>query len=54
MFAVFKVTSIEFQKNIKHHAVATEHIPELILNNFDSKIGVKVGRLFASLFPQNP
>lgn len=29
-------------------------MPELILNNFDSKIGVKVGRLFASLFPQNP
>jgi ribosome production factor 1 len=54
MLAVFKVTSLQFQKQIKHHAVATEHIPELILNNFDSKIGVKVGRLLASLFPQNP
>lgn len=54
MLAVFKVTNIEFQKDIKHHAVATEHVPELILNNFDSKIGVKVGRLLASLFPQNP
>jgi hypothetical protein len=50
MMAVFKVTSISFQKDIKHHAVATEHIPELILNNFDSKVGVKVGRLLASLF----
>lgn len=54
MLAVFKVSSIEFQKEIKHHAVATEHVPELILNNFDSKVGVKVGRLLASLFPQNP
>lgn len=54
MMAVFKVTSLSFQKDIKHHAVATEHIPELILNNFDSKVGVKVGRLLASLFPQNP
>jgi hypothetical protein len=27
MMAVFKVTSISFQKDIKHHAVATEHIP---------------------------
>lgn len=29
-------------------------MPELILNNFDSKVGVRVGRLLASLFPQNP
>lgn len=34
--------------------MATEHVPELILNNFDSKVGVRVGRLLASLFPQNP
>jgi ribosome production factor 1 len=54
MLAVFKISSVEFQKQIKHHAVATEHVPELILNNFDSKVGVKVGRLLASLFPQQP
>jgi ribosome production factor 1 len=54
MLAVFKITSVQYQKHIKHHAIATEHIPELILNNFDSKIGVRVGRLMASLFPQNP
>lgn len=54
MLAVFKITSVEFQKQIKHHAVATEHVPELILNNFDSKVGVRMGRLLASLFPQQP
>lgn len=54
MLAVFKITSVEFQKQIKHHAIATEHVPELILNNFDSKVGVRVGRLLASLFPQQP
>jgi ribosome production factor 1 len=54
MLAVFKITSVEYQKQIKHHAVATEHVPELILNNFDSKVGVRVGRLLASLFPQQP
>ena len=54
MLAVFKITSVEYQKKIKHHAVATEHVPELILNNFDSKVGVRIGRLLASLFPQQP
>ncbi len=54
MLAVFKITSVEFQKQIRHHAVATEHVPELILNNFDSKVGVRLGRLLASLFPQQP
>ena len=54
MLAVFKITSVQFQKHIKHHAIATEHVPELICNNFDSKVGVRVGRLLASLFPQHP
>lgn len=52
--AVFKVTSVEYQKDIKHHGLSTDHVPELILNNFDSKVGVKVGKLLATLFPQNP
>lgn len=54
MLAIFKITSVQYQKSIKHHAVATEHVPELILNNFDSKVGVRIGRLLASLFPQHP
>ncbi|EPY77066.1 ribosome production factor 1-like protein [Camelus ferus] len=32
----------------------TEHIPEIILNNFTTRLGHSVGRMFASLFPHNP
>lgn len=52
--ALFKITGVEFQKDIKRHGIATDHVPELILNNFDSKVGVRIGRLLASLFPQQP
>lgn len=32
----------------------TEHIPEIILNNFTTRLGHSIGRMFASLFPHNP
>lgn len=32
----------------------TNHWPELILNNFKTRLGRKVGRMFAAIFPQNP
>lgn len=51
---VFKITNVQFQEKIKNHGLATDHVPQLILNNFDSKVGVRVGRLLASLFPQQP
>ncbi len=35
------------------HARATHHKPEVILNNFDTVIGQRVGRLLASLFSQD-
>jgi ribosome production factor 1 len=34
--------------------VGTDHFPELILNNFNTKVGRRIGRFFASLFPQRP
>eukprot|EP00983_Pelagomonas_calceolata_P113165 1159958-Pelagomonas_calceolata.AAC.4 len=34
------------------HGRATEHKPELVLNNFGTRIGRRVGRMFASLFAQ--
>lgn len=36
------------------HGRATSHVPELILNNFTTRLGHRVGRMFASLFPQDP
>lgn len=32
----------------------TEHYPEVILNNFTTRLGHSIGRLFAALFPQDP
>lgn len=32
----------------------TEHNPEVILNNFTTRLGHSIGRMFAALFPQNP
>ena len=32
----------------------TSHMPEVILNNFNTRLGLSVGRLLASLFPHDP
>ncbi|KAA8589547.1 hypothetical protein FQN60_012912 [Etheostoma spectabile] len=32
----------------------TEHSPEVILNNFTTRLGHSIGRQFAALFPQDP
>lgn len=37
---------------LQGHGRATEHKPELVLNNFGTRIGRRVGRMFASLFAQ--
>lgn len=52
--ATFKVSNVKLNKEIWHHGNPTDHFPELILNNFNTKVGRRVGRFFASLFPQNP
>lgn len=50
----FKVSSYVEVKRIAGHGRPTSHIPELVLNNFQTKLGKTVGRLFQSIFPQNP
>ncbi|SJL03958.1 related to Ribosome production factor 1 [Armillaria ostoyae] len=52
--AYFKLTSIELTKQIYGHARATAHFPELVLNNFVTRLGHSVGRLFQTLFPPMP
>ncbi|KAL4464459.1 hypothetical protein ABPG72_011747 [Tetrahymena utriculariae] len=52
--AVFKVTSEKLNEDIYGHGRPTDHYPELILNNFNTKLGRRIGRFFASLFPQKP
>ena len=52
--AYFKLTSVELTKKIFGHARATPHHPELILNNFATRLGHTVGRLFQTFFPPLP
>jgi ribosome production factor 1 len=47
----FKITSIKLSEDIHHTGRVTDHNPELILNNFNTKVGRRVGRFFSSLFP---
>ncbi|XP_045789742.1 ribosome production factor 1 [Trifolium pratense] len=52
--AHFKLTNLVLRKDIKNHGVPTSHQPELVLNNFTTRLGHRVGRMIQSLFPQNP
>lgn len=50
--ATFRVSSIKLRHNIVDHGAAPGDVhPELILNNFDTMLGHRMGRMLASLFP---
>ena len=51
---LYRLSSLVLTKKIKNHGRATNHYPELILNNFSTRVGHRVGRMFASVFPQRP
>lgn len=46
-----KVSSFVPGEKIPGHGRPTSHIPELILNNFKTRLGRRVGRFLGSLFP---
>ncbi|KAK9145903.1 hypothetical protein Sjap_005806 [Stephania japonica] len=52
--AHFKLSRLVLRKDIKNHGNPTSHKPELVLNNFTTRLGHRVGRLIQSLFPQDP
>ncbi|KAM3876383.1 ribosome production factor 1 [Diretmus argenteus] len=53
--AHFKVSSVRLRKEMKRRGKdPTEHSPEVILNNFSTRLGHSIGRMFAALFPHNP
>lgn len=52
--AVYKVSSYVPSKKIHGHGRSTEHEPEVLLNNFTTALGVRVGRMLGSLFPHTP
>ncbi|GAM25595.1 hypothetical protein SAMD00019534_087700 [Acytostelium subglobosum LB1] len=52
--ALFKVSSITMPDKIPGGGEMTSHKAELIVNNFTTRLGHTVGRMFAALFPQDP
>jgi len=52
--AHFRLSSVRFCKEIKKSGELTDHVPELILNNFNTRLGHSVGRMIAALYPHDP
>ncbi|DAZ96965.1 TPA: hypothetical protein N0F65_012097 [Lagenidium giganteum] len=52
--AFFKVSNVKLTNDIKEHGKRTDHQPELILNNFSTRLGHRVGRFLGSLFKHEP
>lgn len=52
--ASWRVTSITLPKQIPGHAKTSEHYPELIMRQFETRIGQFCSRMLRSLFPAQP
>ncbi|RWS07365.1 ribosome production factor 1-like protein [Dinothrombium tinctorium] len=52
--AFFRLSSIRYCKDVKHRASLSGHRPEVIINNFNTRIGHTMGRMFAALFHFDP
>lgn len=50
--AFYRLTSIKKRGQIYRGALSTAHRPELILSNFSTRLGVRLGRMCATLFDQ--
>ncbi|XP_003745783.2 ribosome production factor 1 [Galendromus occidentalis] len=52
--AYYKISSVKPMTDIKHAAQFTSHRPEVLLNNFGTRLGHSVSRMLACLFHYNP
>ncbi|XP_013783315.1 ribosome production factor 1-like [Limulus polyphemus] len=52
--AHFKISNTKLCREVKHHATWSEHRPEVILNNFNTRLGHTVARMLASIFHYEP
>lgn len=53
--ATFRVSSVKLREDIPNHGAMPGDVnPELIMNNFDTMLGHRLGRMLASLLPQDP
>eukprot|EP01071_Lankesteria_metandrocarpae_P000147 Lankesteria_metandrocarpae@DN1027_c0_g1_i1.p1 len=50
----FRLTGLKMAQDFKSGGVLTDHRPEIIMNNFTTHLGHRIGRHLASLFPQSP
>jgi len=48
------MSSIKLSHEISNRSRMTMHLPEMILNHFDTRLGHRIGRMLATLFPQAP
>lgn len=49
--AFFKVSNVVPSAEVFNHGNVTAHQPEIILNNFNTRLGHRVGRFLGSFFP---
>lgn len=49
--AFFKVSNVVPSEEVFNHGKVTAHQPEIILNNFNTRLGHRVGRFLGSFFP---
>ena len=52
--AAFRFSSPALPAAIAGHGARTAHAPEVVLNNFSTRLGRRFGRLLGSLFPHAP
>lgn len=52
--AFFKVSNVELSSELRRAGRKTDHKPEILLNNFTTRLGRRIGRFIGSLFPQTP
>jgi len=52
--AYFRLSGVKLRSEVRNHSKATTEKPELILNNFNTRLGHSIGRMLSSLFPRDP
>lgn len=53
--AHFKLSNVKITTDLKrNHKEITEHRPEVILNNFTTRLGFTIGRMLGALFHYQP
>lgn len=52
--ALYKLSSFVRGKDVPGHGRATRHTPEVTCSKFSTELGVRTGRMLASLFPHRP